>query len=686
MSWLKLEDYAKANIYLESFVSLFPLDPRKFKVSYILAEILFFNAQYLACIESCNRLIKIYQNKKDITSFSVLKARSFLAIGDESRAVHLLNAVINSNKKGKAIVVLASYYFEQERYNTVINLLSKYQNKSNDDLSSLKKKERDNLDYLLAKSFFFEGKYQQANKLFEILIGTDDGYIDEIEFLKALSWYRQGLYKQSINELKSFIARTNDPALKDQARYFLARNYEKISQTILAIDIYTHLTNDLQNEYADDSLYRIAVLSENEQGQINLPSLELLTNSTNKSYSDYAFKKLMTFYSARDIDKVLSLFNHLNKKTLDREEDKQSKKSSFLFLINLLEENNYYAKVIELTKSNQNLIRDDDLSYEKILADNYLNLDALDRALKYYNLLSKSANPDHVYQAKLNLGYIYYSQSKYSRAIAEYRKIENELVENNYPEGLFIIGDCYKNLGNKIKALDYFKKYQSSGDKKYLGETLLNIGKMNYQDKKYQKAIVAFKSGLKDQKIDLETKSKLKYWESWSYYRLDNKELAAKNFNQIFELAINKYAIEGKLSAGKIYYKLGKYKDSVDCFTELITYQEKITDKKYLPEAYYELVMSFIHLRDLAQAAFILEQFSKEFPDDIDFLPNAYLALAEKHLDLKQNKKAVILLKKINYREKKKLLLCSISFNEFISTRAEYRKIFRNFSIINDRK
>lgn len=133
--------------------------------------------------------------------------------------------------------------------------------------------------------------------------------------------------------------------------------------------------------------------------------------------------------------------------------------------------------LLQLAKNINSEIEESELS--KIIGESYFNLQEYGNALPYIlNYKGKNGkwNNTDFYQ----LGYIYYKQKDYQRAVSEFNKIINgsdEVAQNAY----YHLGESYLKLNQKIQALNAFKNASELNfDPKITEDAFVNYAKLSY--------------------------------------------------------------------------------------------------------------------------------------------------------------------------------------------------------------
>ncbi|MDT0678283.1 tetratricopeptide repeat protein [Autumnicola musiva] len=140
-----------------------------------------------------------------------------------------------------------------------------------------------------------------------------------------------------------------------------------------------------------------------------------------------------------------------------------------------------FEKAVELgLEQLPNSNRQEKSQLNKIIGESYFNLQQYEQAIpylmEYQGLRGKWNNTDY-YQ----LGYAYYKQGDYEKAISEFNKIidgNNSIAQNAY----YHLAQSYLNLDQKQQALNAFKNAgEMEFDAKIQKDAMLNYAKISYE-------------------------------------------------------------------------------------------------------------------------------------------------------------------------------------------------------------
>ena len=179
-------------------------------------------------------------------------------------------------------------------------------------------------------------------------------------------------------------------------------------------------------------------------------------------------------YEGDDYEEANEMFdqvkdeNRYNRNLSYFQADMNFKLGKFQEAINLGKEQLEHSNALERSELN------------KIIGESYFNLEQYDQAIpylqEYRGKRGKWNNTDY-YQ----LGYAYYKQGDYQKAVSEFNKIidgQNHVAQNAY----YHLAESYIELGKKQEALNAFKNASEMDfDKKIQEDAALNYAKLSYE-------------------------------------------------------------------------------------------------------------------------------------------------------------------------------------------------------------
>jgi len=330
-----------------------------------------------------------------------------------------------------------------------------------------------------------------------------------------------------------------------------------------------------------------------------------------------------------------------------------------------------FEKAIALAKSKLDTSDADEVSeLSKIIGESYFNLEQYAEAIPFLQAYKgKKGKRDRT--GKWNntdfyqLGYAYYKQGDYERAISEFNKIiggNNSIAQNAY----YHLGESYINLDKKQEALNAFRNAsQMNFDLKIQEDAWLNYAKISYEiGNPYQSVPQVLASYL-------DKYPKTAYKEDIETLLIDSY-ITSKNYEEALTLLEKKNSFENKAAYQKVAFYRGlelyidtKYieaealfdkslAESIDeNFTARATFWKAEADynltnyddalvgfKQFLQQAIginvpeqqnidYHLGYTYFKLKNYGEASNYFNQFIAKQSDDNLRLNDAYLRLGD---------------------------------------------------------
>ncbi len=208
--------------------------------------------------------------------------------------------------------------------------------------------------------------------------------------------------------------------------------------------------------------------------------------------------------------------------------------------------------------------------------------------------------------------------AKFEQALLLYRQVGDRSNGQNLrsleANTLVYIGKIYSNLGEKQKALDYYKQSlplsEQAGDKQAQGTTLNNIGKIYSELAEKQKALDYY-----NESLSLRREAGDKNGEAISlnnigsvYHFLGEKQKALDYYNQSLSIKQqegNKAGMATTLNnIGKIYLDLGEKQKALSYFSQALSlYQQaKDAEKEGIPTALSNIGTVYLELAEQQKA------------------------------------------------------------------------------------
>lgn len=326
-----------------------------------------------------------------------------------------------------------------------------------------------------------------------------------------------------------------------------------------------------------------------------------------------------------------------------------------------------FEKAIELAK--EQLPTSDELEVSelnKIIGESYFNLEQYAEAIPYLSEYKGKRGRWNNTDFYL-LGYAYYMQKDYEKAISEFNKIidgNNGVAQNAY----YHLGESYVNVDKKQEALNAFRNAsQMDFDLKIQEDAWLNYAKISYEIGNPYQSVPQVLSGYLDKYPDTSYKEEIETLLIDSY-------ITSKNYKEAIKLLEGKKSFENKVAYQKVcfyrgieLYNEGNYLEAetffdkslkeprVDEYTARATFWKAETDynltnyddalvgfkqfQQLSPSTSlkendnidYNLAYTYFKLKNYKQSTQYFNQFIANRRDDKVRLNDAYLRLGDGH-------------------------------------------------------
>jgi tetratricopeptide (TPR) repeat protein len=307
-------------------------------------------------------------------------------------------------------------------------------------------------------------------------------------------------------------------------------------------------------------------------------------------------------YEGDDYDKANAYFEQVS------DEEKYKEKLSY-YQADLNFKLGNFEKAIALAKEQLSKSKPAEVSeLSKIIGESYFNLEKYTEAIPYLTAYKgkrgKWNNTDY-YQ----LGYAYYKQNDFEKAISEFNKIiggNNSVAQNAY----YHLGESYINLDKKQEALNAFRNAsQMDFDLKIQEDAWLNYAKISYEiGNPYQSVPQVLTSYL-------EKYPKTSYKEELETLLIDSY-ITSKNYREALKLLEGKRSFENRVAYQKVTFYRGvevynerDYNEAKALFQKSI---DEAKDAKFTARATFWKAETDYHLTNYNDALIGLKQFVQQ--------------------------------------------------------------------------
>jgi TolA-binding protein len=418
------------------------------------------------------------------------------------------------------------------------------------------------------------------------------------DYQKALTLYNNKQYKAAQSLFDDIKYNTDDAVLQSDCSYYIANCAVRLNQknaddlVLKFVEEYPTSTKrntaflDVADYYFENSKYAYARKWYEKVDELSIARSERDRYNFNYGYSFYSTgsEKQATKYLNRvvdskeygsqakyyigymayegdDYDTANEYFDQVS------DNEKYKEKLSY-YQADLNFKLGKFEKAIELAKEQLPNSRGVEASeLNKIIGESYFNLKKYTEAIPflqaYKGKRGKWNNTDY-YQ----LGYTYYKQNDFEKAISEFNKIidgDNAVAQNAY----YHLGESYINLDKKQEALNAFRNASEMDyDTQIQEDAWLNYAKISYEIGNPYQSVPQVLAGY------LEKYPETSYKEEVETLLIDSY-ITSKNYKEALQLLKGKNSFENKVAYQKVaffrgieLYNESKYTDALDFFNK----------------------------------------------------------------------------------------------------------------------
>lgn len=468
--------------------------------------------------------------------------------------------------------LIAAAYYRQGKYDELLNYTASLHNK--EGLANPAE-----MALYTAEAYFKKMNYQKAMEGYQTYLEADQSKADKGLLLRAgFSAYSLNQDEQAIQYLK------NSASDKDSAgfyaSYYLGAIYLRQNQKPMALTAFQNAAKfkaDLN--MAEESHFQQAkILYDLGRPDESIEALEKFISVYPSSPHGNEAKEILSqaYVNANNYNKAIAYIESMPSRS--QAVDRAYQKATLLKGIELFNREAYAEAVAAFEKS---------LQYPRdnlyVAEASFWNGEAYSIGRKYEQAaenylriigLPNYKNEEMVVRARYGLGYAYFNQQQYDRALYNFKEFVNKGAKNPYySDGMIRLADCYyvtKSYGDAL--INYQKVLQlNSPDKDY---AQLQAGVILGIQRNYGQAAVAL-------------------------------DAVIRNYPQ------SRFIDEAMFQRAQLDFEEGKYAAAVSGFSRLI---QANRPSKFIPYAYLRRATSNFNLKEfdktIADYIFILNEFS----------------------------------------------------------------------------
>lgn len=422
---------------------------------------------------------------------------------------------------------------------------------------------------------------------FQIIAQQSATYTSQLaDYQKALSVFKHKQYPAAQALFKSLETTIEDPTLLSDCTYYIAHcavrlNQKKADQLIRNFvknhPISLHLNaafSDAGDYYYNNKNYESALKWYDKVDEQALSKNQRATYYFNKGYAAFSskqYQRAKTYFSkVSNVQKYTSQVKYYLGFIAYYSDDyaqaaiyfeqvsnqARYKEKLAYYQANLNFKCRNFKKAIELAKARLNTSDNQERSeLSKIIGESYFHLKEYDVAIPFLKAYQgqktkTKASPKWNHTDYYQLGYAYYKQKDFQKAISEFNKIvggTNSIAQNAY----YHLGESYINLNKKQEALTAFRNAsQMDANLKIQEDAWLNYAKISYDiGNPFESVTHVLTTYLKaypksNDKEDIET-------------LLVDSYISSRNYEEALDLLKNTERFENKVAYQKVAFYRG---------------------------------------------------------------------------------------------------------------------------------
>lgn len=458
--------------------------------------------------------------------------------------------------------LMAASYFYEGKYNEALALFNSAR------LDLLENEERDDMTYLLATCYLKVGDVKEAAIWFETLRASSSKYETDCTYYLSYIRYMQLRYDEA---LKGFLSLQDNSKYKALAPYYIAeiyaikKNYDKAE-----IVAQNYLSTYPTNEHAAE-MYRI------------------LGDS---------------YYHMHRYQEAVSAFqNYMQQNSTPRRDARYMLGLAYF-------QTGVYSKAAntlgEVTTINDALTQNAYLH----MGLSYLQLAEKNKARMAFEQASASnADIKVKEQAAYNYALCIHetSYSAFGESVTVFEKFLNEFPQSSYAEMVSnYLVEVYMNTRSYEAALKSISRIAQPGKRilEAKQKILFQLGTQAFANTNFDLAIDYFNQSINLGQYNRQTKADAQYWRGESYYRLGKMPEAARNFSEYLQLTqqtTNEMYALAHYNLGYIAFHRKDYTEARNWF-EKYTRLEKADNKATLADAYNRIADGYFNMRRFEEA------------------------------------------------------------------------------------
>lgn len=458
--------------------------------------------------------------------------------------------------------LMASSYFYEGKYDEALALFNSAR------LDLLGNEERDDMTYQLATCYLKVGNVKEAVLWFETLRASSRKYEKDCSYYISYIRYTQKRYDEA---LQGFLPLQDDAKYKALVPYYIAeiyaikKNYDKAE-----IVAQNYLSAYPQNEHTAE-MYRIL--------------------------GD-------AYYHLKDYHKAVTAFSNYT------EQESKPRRDALYMLGLSYFQTDVYSKAAtilgEVTTVNDALTQNAYLH----MGLAYLQLAEKNKArMAFEQAAASDADPKIKEQAAYNYALCIHetSYSAFGESVTVFEKFLNQYPNSQYTEMVSsYLVEVYMNTRSYEAALTSIDRIARPGARilEAKQKILFQLGTQAFANAKFEEAIGYFNQSVNLGQYNRQTKADALYWRGEAYYRLDRMAEAARNFTEYLQLtqqADNEMYALAHYNLGYTAFHRKDYTQARNWFQKYVRL-EKGENNTALADAYNRIGDCYLNVRSFEEA------------------------------------------------------------------------------------
>lgn len=483
-------------------------------------------------------------------------------LGDYDGAMIDLTRAEESPSYAKIVpYMIAHVYYKRKRYDELLKYVASLKGK--EGLSNA-----DEIALLASEAQFKLGDYKNALPGYQVYLADRTSADRGVLYRAGYSAYASGQDKQALEYFK--LSASDVDSVGFYASYYLGLLYLKQQQKPLALTAFDNARRFKgDTKLAEESAYQFAKISY-DLGRSDQAITEFERFLKGFSQSQYVteVKELLSqaYVNANNYNKAIEYIEGLSERS--PAVNRAFQKATYLKGTELFNKEDYAQAVVYFEKSLQAPV---DLNYvaEANLwcGETYSVGKKYPEAIARYEAvldLTQIKNPEIIARARYGLGYAYFNQQKYDRALTSFREfvVKASASQSNYSDGVLRLADCCYATKAYPEALTNYKK----------------AIQLNSPDRDYAHLQMGVVLGIQG-----------KYAEGASELDFVIKAVPA-----------SRYLDDALFQRAQFYFEQGNYATAVSEYSKIIS-----SDKpsRFLPYAFQRRAAAYYNLKDYNKTA-----------------------------------------------------------------------------------